>query len=224
MKTIREIYEEKHQQELEESFATGLATAASILGYTTISGLAVFGGAVLVASAKRAKLGNKIKKLFAKIAGKETDFNLKKGTDKLKQKSGIRDMYDSYKKSEMAEKLSDVLAAISRRDYEEALSEYRASGEFGNDDAIRIISLAVTEEFGEPPLYYISPGNESFQFLKRIVGPRTAKAVADSVMYALNKNKSYFSDVEIMRTSGDKEESKKDYQQEWDEDDKEGFK
>lgn len=206
MKTIREIYEEKQQQELEEGFVAGLTAAATALGFTAIGGLAVFGGAVLVASAKKAKLGNKIKALFAKIAGKETEFNLKKGTDKLKQKSGIREMYDNYKKSEIAEKLSNVLAAISRRDYEEALSEYRASGEFGNDDAIRIIALAVTEEFGEPPLYYISPGNGSFQFLKRIVGPRTAKAVADSVMYALNKNKSYFSDIEVMRTSRDREE------------------
>lgn len=206
MKTIRDIYEEKQEQELEESFTAGLTVAATALGYTAISGLAVFGGAILIASAKRAKIGDKIKRLFVKITGKETEFNLKKGTDKLKQKSAIRDAYDNYKKSEMAEKLSDVLDAISRRDYEEALSEYRASGEMGNNDAVRIIALAVTEEFGEPPLYYISPGNESFQFLKRIVGPRTAKAVADSVMYALNKNKSYFSDVEVMRTSRDREE------------------
>lgn len=198
-KTITELYKEKEEQELEEGFLAGVQTAATVLGYSALSGLTAFGGAMLVAAAVRGKVGSKLRNFFRKIAGK--DINLKKGTDKLKNKSGVKTAYDSYKSSEMAERLSSVLEAIKRKDYEDATYAYRSSGVVGDPEAIRVMSLAIAEEFGEPPLYYISPGNESYQFLKRIVGPRIAKSVSDSVIYALNKNKSYFTDVEVMRPS-----------------------
>jgi hypothetical protein len=198
-KTITDLYKEKEEQELEEGFLAGVQTAATVLGYSALSGITAFGGAMLVAAAVRGKVGSKIKNFFRKIAGKDID--MKKGASKLKNKSGVKSTYDSYKSSETAEKLSDVLEAIKRKDYEDATYAYRSSGMMGEPEAIRVMSLAITEEFGEPPLYYISPGNESYQFLKRIVGPRIAKAVSDSVIYALNKNKSYFTDVEVMRPS-----------------------
>lgn len=193
-KTITDLYKEKEEQELEEGFLAGVQAAATVLGYSALTGLTAFGGAMLVAAAVRGKIGSKIKNFFKKISGKDIDF--KKGANKLKTKSGVKSTYDEYKSSEMAKKLSDVINAIERKDYEDAIHEFKSSGLTGNTEAIRIISLSVTEAFGEPPLYYISPGNDSYQFLKRIVGPRTAKAVSDSVIYALNKNKSYFSDVE----------------------------
>lgn len=202
MKTIREIYEEKQLENLEESILAGATKVATTLGFGAMGGMAIFGSAILVASAKRMKLGTKLKNLFKKIAGKDKELNFEKGVDKLRKRTSD---YRNYKNSETGDKLSKVLTAIKNRNYEDAIYEYRVSGVHGNNEAIRIISLAVTEEFGEPPLYYISPGNESYQFLKRIVGPRTAKAVSDSVLYALNKNKSYFADVEAMVSSKEKD-------------------
>lgn len=196
MKTIREMYEQKQIEELEESFVSAITGAATVLGYSGLAGITAFGGAMLVAGAKRIKLGTKIKNFFKKIAGKDIDY--KKGTDKLKNKSGVKDAYDNYKHSATADKLIDVLEAIKKRNYVDATREFRATGLTNNSEALRIVSLAVAEEFGEPPLYYISPGNQSYQFLKRIVGPQVAKAVSDSVIYALNKNKSYFTDFEII--------------------------
>jgi hypothetical protein len=203
MKTIRDLYEDKELENLEEGVLAGATKIATILGFSAMGAMATFGGAVLVASAKRFKLGSKISKLFRKIAGKDAKLNYNKGVDHLKSKTTD---YKNYKNSETGDKLTEVLKAISKRDYQEALAEYKVSGVYEKNDAIRIIALAVTEEFGEPPLYYISPGNESFQFLKRIVGPRTAKAVSDSVLYALNKNKSYFSDVEAFVSDKEKVE------------------
>lgn len=202
MKTIREMYEEKQVEELEESFVGAIHGAATVLGYSGLAGIAGFGAAVIVSGAKRIKLGTKIKNFFKKISGRDIDY--KKGADRLRNKSGVKEVYDSYKKSETAEKLSETLEAVSERDYVKAIREFRSSGVSNSPEALRVLSLAVAEEFGEPPLYYISPGNEAFQFLKRIVGPRTAKAVSDSVIYALNKNKSYFTDFEITPQGEDK--------------------
>jgi len=196
MKEIRDLYEEKQVEELEESIALGIQTAATALGYSGMAGITAFGAAMLVAGAKRIKLGTKIKNFFKKISGRDIDY--KKGTDRLKNKSGVKNEYDSYKNSEKAEKLRDVMDAISVKNYVTATKEFRASGLSTDPEALRIISLKVSEVFGEPPLYYISPGNEAYQFLKRIVGPRVAKSVSDSVIYTLNKNKSYFTDFEII--------------------------
>lgn len=203
-KTITDLYKEKEEQELKEGFLAGVQTAATVLGYSALSGITAFGGAMLVAAAVRGKAGSKIKNFFRKIAGKDID--MKKGANKLKNKSGVKSAFDEYKSSSVSRELGEVLNAIRRKDYEDATREYKASGLVGDPEAIRIMSLAVTEAFEEPPLYYISPGNESYQFLKRIVGPRTAKAVSDSVIYALNKNKSYFTDVKAPTLSGREEE------------------
>ena len=207
MKTIRDLYEEKQdnefQQQLDEGFATVAATAANVLGYTALSGFAAFGGAMLVAAGVRGKVGSKIKNFFRRIAGKP--INMKKGAEKLRDKSAVKSTYDAYKNSDTAKRLDVVLDAIRRKDYEEALNGYRATGLVGDPEAIRVISLAVTEAFNEPPLYYISPGNTSYQFLKRIVGPGVAKSVSDSVIFALNKNKDYFMDVDVSKPAGDSE-------------------
>lgn len=207
MKTIRDLYEEKELENLEESIAAGVAKAATVLGFGTMAGVSVFGVAVLVASAKKLKLGSRIKKLFRRLAGKDKKLNYEKGVKAVRAKSKDYDI--SYRNSKIADNLTDVFMAIEKRDYKTALEEYKASGVYGTSDAVRAISLAVTEEFGEPPLYYISPGNRTYQFLKRIIGPSQAKAVSDSVLFALNKNKQYFTDIEISqpRTQfGDKEE------------------
>lgn len=197
--SIREVYENKEADRLiEEGLLTGLQTAASVLGFTAMGSVAAFGAAVIVASAKRAKSGSKLRNFFRKLSGKK-DIDFEKGTNKLKSKHNVKN-YSSYRSSETAEKLEDVLKAIKERDWEEATYRFKVSGLEEDKEAIRVLALAVTEEFGEPPLYYISPGNESYQFLKRIIGPRTAKAVADSVLYALDRNKSYFTDLEIMDT------------------------
>lgn len=201
MKTIRDLYEEQQLENLEESILAGATKVATTLGFTTMGAMALFGSAMLVATAKRFKIGSKIAGLFRRIIGKDKKLDYKKGASHLKPR--VSD-YNNYRNSETGDKLKDVLSAIKRRDFKEATEEYKVSGVFGDNEAIRIISLAVTEEFGEPPLYYISPGNESFQFLKRIIGPRTAKAVSDSVLYALNKNKSYFSDVDAMVPASEK--------------------
>ena len=192
-----EYIEKKEDEEITEGLLTGVEVAATALGYSVIGGLSLFGGAMLIAGLKRAKLGSKLARLFKKIAGKDSDVDLKKGVQKLSDKSTYSNEYNSYKNTETAKKLVDVLEAIKRRNYETALEAYKASGVYETTEAIKIISLAVAEEFKEPPLYYISPGNESYQFLKRIIGPRMAKAVSDSVLYALNKNKGYFVDLDI---------------------------
>jgi hypothetical protein len=193
-----EEYKEKQEDiEITEGLLTGVEAAATALGYSVIGGLSLFGGAMLIAGLKRAKLGDKLVKLFKKISGKNADIDLKKGVRKLSDKSTYSNEYNSYKNTETAKKLFDVLEAIKRRNYEAALEAYKASGVYETAEAVKVISLAVAEEFKEPPLYYISPGNESYQFLKRIIGPRMAKAVSDSVLYALNKNKGYFIDIDI---------------------------
>lgn len=193
-----EEYKEKQEDiEITEGLLTGIEAAATALGYSVIGGLSLFGGAMLIAGLKRAKLGDKLVKLFKKISGKNADIDLKKGVRKLSDKSTYSNEYNSYKNTETAKKLFDVLEAIKRRNYEAALEAYKASGVYETAEAVKVISLAVAEEFKEPPLYYISPGNESYQFLKRIIGPRMAKAVSDSVLYALNKNKGYFIDIDI---------------------------
>lgn len=209
MKTIRDLHEEIELENLEESILAKATAVATALGFGTMGAMTIFGSAVLVASAKRFKLGSRIVKLFRRIAGKDKELDYQKGVNQLKNKTTD---YRNYKNTKTGDKLVSTLSAIAKRDYEEALEEYKVSGVYGDNEAIRIISLAVTEEFGEPPLYYISPGNESFQFLKRIIGPRVAKAVSDSVLYALRKNKNYFSDVDVFVSKGDKEaEEKEDF-------------
>ena len=185
--SITEMYTEKKQQELEESFASGLATAAQALGYTGLAGLTGFGAAVLVASGIKNR--GKIKNFFKKIFGKKAKDD---GIDKLRNKSSVVKELELYRSSEKKKQLDGVLEAIKKEDAFKASEEYRASGLFNDKEAIKIITIAVTEQFGEPPLYYISPGNDTFQFLKRVIGVKAAQNVAASISLALKKNKSYF--------------------------------
>ena len=122
---------------------------------------------------KELKLGTKIKNFFKKISGRDIDY--KKGADRLRNKSGVKEVYDSYKKSETAEKLSETLEAVSERDYVKAIREFRSSGVSNSPEALRVLSLAVAEEvWRTTPLLHKSR-ERSFSVPKKDSGPQNGK-------------------------------------------------
>lgn len=172
----------------EAGFLATMTTAAKVLGYANIAGLSGIGAAMIIKSAKKSE---KLKKFLSKLfKGKKKEFEF----NDINSNKGKREIQTS---ENYAEKLKDIIESIKNNDFDEAKWRWE-KGNWENDErAVKVVALELTEKLGEPPLYVYPSGNKCYFACKQIMGIKTAKALADSVVSAMVKNKSYYDDMEV---------------------------
>ena len=159
-----------------------LTIAASILGYA-IAGLALgWGGALVVQGYTKlaSKAVNGIKKAYRKITGKnKSTSEITSAIKELKTDNKVRikkDKQDTERKDNLAI-FSDTFKAIEEKDAsatKDALKEVKADPKLVN----RMVILEATKVFGEPPLHYGNTGNETYLFVKKVLGMKVAQAAS----------------------------------------------
>ena len=176
---------------LKEEVATAII---AVLGFTVVAQLILFGATLLF-------YGNtftlkKIATLFRKalvdfkdipniLSGKAT-VNVKqivKEPGAVKQRRQLEKINDKYEGE-----LKDLYGEIGRKEFDNARDEYKALHPSikNNLDVQRAIITKITQVLKEPPLYIRSPGNNSYQAIKKVINIRVAQASAKAVEEAVN--------------------------------------
>jgi hypothetical protein len=192
--SLRNYLEDKDEALFEEELNEDVMGAiSSVLGYTIAGAAIAFGGTLLVLGGKKYVL--KLKELWQKILGNrkpkedsreptpdevmrdiETDAKVKAEKIKIEEK-----------KRAFEEQLHEVYIAIEARDFDKAKQEFLAVDRNlqNSPDVHKAIIMEITKTLKEPPLYVKSPGNNSYQAIKRVINIRVARASAKATELAL---------------------------------------
>ncbi len=184
MKSFKEYIELREEEQYAEEMLNEepLTIAGVILGYA-VAGLAVgWGGALIVQSyAKLAsKVVNGIKKIYKRFGGKDKSTQeITKSIQSLKvdNKTRIAKNKQDDEAKKHADDFKEVNAAIKEKDSEktkEKLKDVKLERKLIN----RMVILEATKAFGEPPIHFGNTGNETYLFIKKVLGIKVAQAAS----------------------------------------------
>jgi hypothetical protein len=192
MDSFKDYINNKEEEQLDEDIAGAIGT---VLGLTTAGIILAWGGSLLVyagttAASKIVGVWRKIKEKIDVIRGIKKE-DVKEAVDLMKQDAKVRLEKEKNERHrrEFEEELTDVYSAIEKKDFVNAREAFNRLPKTlkDNPDVAKVVIAEVTKEMGEPPLYVVSPGNKTYQAIKRIINIRTARAAADATRMALDK-------------------------------------
>ena len=177
---------------LQEEVAT---IAGAVIGLTVVLHLAAYGLSLLfyantvtikgIATIIR-KAMNNIRKSRDILTGKtKIDVRMISKDPVAKQERRKLDkVNDKY-----ADDLKELYEDIEAKNFDSARSAYMALDPAvkNNLDVQRLIITKITKELREPPVYTRSPGNKTYQAIKKVINIKVAQASAEAVKRALEK-------------------------------------
>lgn len=187
MKSFREFYEDKENEELNE---VDLATAsiAGLLGIPVALALG-YGGSWLTYRYARmnkklvmrmVKTWENFKNLFKKGEGEK---KVEKTLDTISKSAEVQKAVREVDKirEKYAEPLEALYEAIEKKDIDNAENIFdRLEEKYKNNPEVRTALIdKIFEVYDEPPIYISSPGNDTYQAIKSILGQKTAKAMEE---------------------------------------------
>jgi len=199
MKDFKEYISEQDEKELDEELlledpATVIIT---ILALPTLVALGAWGASVVAAGYYRVMSGiiDRIvttwRRVFSDAKGKIDKNRVKANVRQMalnpKAREQARQMKEDKRKFE--EELGNVYSAIEDRDFNAAKAEFDKVDKNirNNPDAHKVIIVEITKALKEPPLYVTSPGNKTYQAIKRVINIRVARAAAMASKMAIEK-------------------------------------
>jgi len=183
-KYLEEKETEQIERELNEDVASFIASA---LGYGATGLAGAFGGTLLILGGIRAAKG--LVGLWKKIAkGTRELFNPSKVIREVKTDARVSKVKQEMivTKDKYADELKYVYLAITNKDMKQAKEEFdKISPNLQNSpDVHKAIITEITKSLRMPPIYIQSPGNKSYQAIKRVINIRVARAAAAATQMA----------------------------------------
>lgn len=188
MNNLKEYLTEKDERELEDEINEDVATfVGSALGYTIAGTAAAFGATLLALGGVTAVKG--IVNLWRRIFKKAKSI---KNPNKIIREIKVDPKINKIKKEveERSRKYSDVLkdvyGFIEDKEFnqaKEAFSKIPTTTQ-NNPDVQKAIMTEITRVMKLPPLYVISPGNKTYQAIKKVLNIRVARAAAKATEIA----------------------------------------
>jgi hypothetical protein len=182
---FKEYLEEKEIQEIDEDVA---GTIGNILGYAATGLVIAFGGSLLVLGGIKAVKG--LKSLWQKIfKGAREVFNPGSVVREVKTDARVNKVKQemAQTKRKYDDELKYVYLAITNKDISQAREEFEKLPPVlqNNPDVHKSIITEITKTLKMPPIYIASPGNKTYQAIKKVINIRVAKAAAEATAMAL---------------------------------------
>ena len=180
------------ERNLDESVLGTIALVAgtALAGITALAWLGTGISWVLTAWGKNSiKAFRKTKELWKSLGKEISDERIKDKLDKLSNSPEAKKQLQKMEKAEekYSEELSEVYKAIENKDWNLAAEKFNELSYLKNNpDVVKAIINKISEVNEEPPLYINSPGNSTYQAIKKIINIKTAKASAEATKKALD--------------------------------------
>lgn len=186
---FKKYLENKEEEEVFEALNEDAAgIIGSILGYGATGLIAAFGGTLLALGGIKAIKG--LKGLWQRIfkTGKEV-FNPSAVVSTVRTDAKVKKVKDEMaeNKRKYESELKYVYIAIANKDWDQAKEEFNKMEATlqNNPDVHKSIITEIVKILKLPPMYYTSPGNSSYQAIKRVINIKVAQAAAKATEMAL---------------------------------------
>ncbi len=200
MKTFNEYIEDQNDTELDEELLLEdpVTIIAGILAIPTLLVLAAWGSSIVAAGYYKflSSMTNRTVNVWRKVVN-----DTKNKVNKNRVISNVKEMAYNPKareqgrvmkenKRKFSEELAKVYSAIEAKDFNTAKVEFGKVDKDirHNPDVYKVIIFEITKALKEPPLYVSSPGNKTYQAIKKIINIRVARASAMATKMAIEKS------------------------------------
>jgi hypothetical protein len=200
MSSFKEFYNDKEEKQLDEemlnedAISIVMATLAlpSVLAVMAWAGSLIFLSYAKGVSFIAGKVIRMWKKSFSDIKDFITPGNVNKVVKDISRDPKTQDQVRKTERNKRAfeAELREVYSAIEKKDFNEAKEEFSKSPKYiqNNPDVYKVIIAELSRVLKEPPIYVQSPGNETYQAIKKIINIRVAKAAAYATKMTMERN------------------------------------
>ena len=203
---ISERDEEKFDETLNEDVASIIMTS---LALPSIAAVAAWGASIVLVSyaSLLGKISGKIVRIWKGAAGNvKANYNgetIDKNLKEMNKDAAIRKMKEETEKDRriFSEELSHVYTSIEEKNFDKAKKDFAAVAKDiqNNPDVHKVLISEISKSLQEPPLYIFSPGNKSYQAIKKVINIRVARAAALATKIGIEKEMNK-KEVEKMET------------------------
>ena len=210
MNSFKEFYNDKEEKQLDEELLNedAVTIVMATLALPSIVAVMAWGGSLLFTSYLKGLgfITGKVIRMWQKAFSDIRSFVNTENVNKV-----VRDVardpktQDQVRKAErnkraFASELKEVYDAIEKKDFSAAKEEFDKTAKFiqNNPDVHKVIISEISRVLKEPPIYIASPGNDTYQAIKKIINIRVAKASAYATKLTMERNlkKSPMNDIE----------------------------
>ena len=200
MNNLKEFYEEKEEKRIDEELLSEDAVGIVMSIFAVPSMLALFGwiGSIIAVTYFRymsrtvSKIVKAWRDLFQDIQTTITRDTVQETVEEISKDSKSRKFQRETKKNRRAfqEELREVYSAIESKDFNLARDEFAQTPKYiqNNPDVHRVLISEISKVLQEPPIYVSSPGNPTYQAIKKVINIRVAKAAAYATKITLERN------------------------------------
>lgn len=199
MKDFKEYISEQDEKQLDEELLLEdpATVVATILALPTLLAVGAWGASLVATGYYRflsgivEKTAEMWRKLFKDVKGKITKDRVAENIREMARDPKAREQARQMKeyKREFEEELGEVYKAIEEKNFDDAKQAFNALDKNlrNNPDVHKVIIHEVSRVMREPPLYISSPGNKTYQAIKKIINIRVARAAAMASKMAIEK-------------------------------------
>ena len=116
-------------------------------------------------------------------------FNPNKIAREIKTRPEVKKVEEQIKqaKRKYEDELKQVYLAIGQKDFDTAGEEYASLDKTlqDNPDVIKAVVADIARVVEQPPVYITSPGNKTYQAIKKVLNIRIARAAAKATEMAM---------------------------------------
>lgn len=192
MKKFSEYLEEREEERYEEVLNEDPFTILSLVfGYTLNALIIAFGARLLFGEGGITNAAKNVFKVFKSSGKKINEQDAKKVADKISLDPAVAKVNQDLKNDfSQNREFAKIIEAIQNKDAEETIQQIKdlpLSLGKKTSELNKIVVVKATEVFESPPIHFGNTGNETYLFIKKVLGIKEAKASAEAVKLALSR-------------------------------------
>lgn len=200
MKSFSDYISEKDEEKFDETETLNEEVATIIMavfGLPTIAALIAWGASIVLTSygSFLGKITGKIIRIwrdaFKNVKGSINSARIQTNLKEMSRDTRVKRAKEETEKDKriFSDELSNVYAAIESKDFSKAKESFSSVPKDiqNNPDVHRVLISEISKSLQEPPLYVSSPGNKTYQAIKKIMNIRIARAAALATKMSIEK-------------------------------------
>lgn len=200
MHSFKDFYEAKEEQELDEEILNedAVTIVMTVFALPSIIALFAWAGSLIFVSYLKGlgfvtgKVVRMWKQVFSDISGYINTDTLNSSVRQISRDSKTQQKVQENQRNKRAfeNEMREVYSAIEIKDFETAKNEFSKAARFiqNNPDVHKVIIYEISKVLKEPPIYVSSPGNPTYQAIKKVINIRVAKAAAYATKITMERN------------------------------------
>jgi hypothetical protein len=200
MNSFKDFYNDKEEQKLDEEILNEdvVTIVMAVFAIPSIIALFAWAGSLIFVSYLKGigfvtgKIIKLWKQAFSDISGYINTDTVNSAIREISRDPKTQDKVQETKRNKRAfeNEMREVYSAIEAKNFDLAKKEFEKTARFiqNNPDVHKVIIYEISRVLKEPPIYVNSPGNPTYQAIKKVINIRVAKAASYATKITMERN------------------------------------